>query len=144
MAELVLASQSPRRKELLRLISEDFIICPDDSPENADESLLPNDYVTALSMEKCMNVAEKFDEVYCVELIASEKTRLERNCTENRLKHKASKRDVAVSNERLLAEGRYRLVSNEGEIPFENYLRIYNDNLPADVVARMIKEHFHL
>lgn len=89
-------------------------------------------------------VAKRFDEVYCVELIASEKTRLERNCTENRLIHKASKRDVAVSNERLLAEGRYRLVSNEGEIPFENYLRIYNDNLPADVVARMIKEHFHL
>lgn len=62
MAKLVLASKSPRRKELLRLISEDFIICPDDSPENADESLSPNEYVTALSMEKCMNVAEKFDE----------------------------------------------------------------------------------
>jgi hypothetical protein len=89
-------------------------------------------------------LAKRFDEVYCVELIASEETRLERNRTENRLKHKASKRDVEASDERLLAEGRYRLISNEGEIPFENYLRIHNDNLPADVVARMIKEHFNL
>ena len=62
MAQLVLASQSPRRKELLKLISEDFTICPDDSPENADESLLAHDYVLTLSMEKCMNVAEKFDD----------------------------------------------------------------------------------
>ena len=34
MAELVLASQSPRRNQLLKLISEDFIVFPDDSPED--------------------------------------------------------------------------------------------------------------
>lgn len=94
--------------------------------------------------EYITGVASKFDEVYCVELIADKNVRLERNKTENRLKNKASKRDIEASNQRLLKEDRYRLVSEEGEIPFENYLRIDNTNLAPDVVAQMIKEKFDL
>lgn len=90
------------------------------------------------------NLTKRFDEVYCVELIASQDVRLKRNSTDNRLKHKASKRDVEASNVRLLNEERYRLVSNEGEIPFKNYLRINNENIEADVVAKIIKETFNL
>ncbi len=99
---------------------------------------MPSDweYITTL--------AARFDEVYCVELIADQAVRLERNKTENRLKNKASKRDLEVSRQRLLNEERYRLVSNEGEIPFKNYLRIDNTNLDPDVVAQMIKEKFDL
>lgn len=95
--------------------------------------------------EYVMSVAEKFDEVYCVELIADQTVRLERNKTENRLKNKASKRDVAVSDQRLMSEDtNHRLVSNPGEIPFENYIRIDNTNLEPDTVARIIKERFSL
>ena len=84
-------------------------------------------------------------EFYYVELIAPQEIRLQRNVTENRLKHKASKRDVAVSNQRLINDDKnHRCVSREGEIPFENYLRIDNsDKEPADA-ARMIKETFRL
>lgn len=89
------------------------------------------------------NVAKKFDEVYCVELIASQDTRLERNKTENRLKNKASKRDVEASNRRLLNEDKYRLVSNEGEIPYKNYLRINNEKIEAKDVAKIIKDKFN-
>ena len=94
--------------------------------------------------EYVMGIASKFDEVYCVELIADQSVRLERNKTENRLKNKASKRDLVASEQRLLNEERYRLVSEEGEIPFDNYLRIDNTNLAPDVVAKMIKEKFDL
>lgn len=94
--------------------------------------------------EYIMSVAQRFDEVYCVELIADQAVRLERNKTENRLKSKASKRDLKASEQRLLNEERYRLVSNEGEIPFDNYLRIDNTDLAPDVVAKMIKEKFDL
>lgn len=90
------------------------------------------------------NLTKRFDEVYCVELIASQNVRLKRNSTDNRLKHKASKRDVEASNVRLLNEERYRLVSHEGEIPFKNYLRINNENIEPDVVAKIIKETFNL
>ena len=86
------------------------------------------------------NLVSKFDEIYCVELIASQEIRLERNKTENRLLHKPSKRDIEASNKRLLNEDIYRLVSYEGEIPFKNYLRINNENISAKEVAKIIKE----
>ena len=90
------------------------------------------------------NLAKKFDEVYCVELIASQQIRLNRNQTENRLINKASKRDVEASNKRLLNEDTHRLVSYENEIPFKNYLRINNENMEAKEVAQIIKEKFNI
>jgi hypothetical protein len=84
-------------------------------------------------------------EIYYVELVASQEIRLQRNATENRLLHKATKRDIDVSNKRLLNEDtNYRLVSQDGEIPFENYMKIDNSNLLPDVVAMMIKDKFSL
>lgn len=95
--------------------------------------------------EYVMNIASKFDEVYCVELIADQSVRLMRNKTENRLQNKASKRDVSASDKRILNEdANHRLVSEPGEIPFENYLRIDNTSFSADEVAKMIKEKFAL
>ena len=82
-------------------------------------------------------------EFYYVELVAPQDVRLERNITENRLKNKASKRDVEASNQRLIeADKKYRLESYEGEIPYENYIKIDNSNHPPDAVAKMIKEKF--
>ena len=84
-------------------------------------------------------------DVYCVELVAPLDIRLERNVTENRLKHKASKRDIEASNERVIkCTNNHRVVSNDGEIPFENYIKIDNSNLAPDVVAKMIKDKFNL
>ncbi len=84
-------------------------------------------------------------DVYYVELVASREARLARNTTENRLAHKASKRDVAASNQRLLDDdARYRLESRAGEIPFDNYLKIDNTDLAPDAVARMIRQRFDL
>lgn len=84
-------------------------------------------------------------EIYCVELVASQEIRLQRNETPNRLTHKASKRDVVGSRERVIAmDQKYRLESRPGEIPFENYMKIDNSHLEPDVVAAMIKERFAL
>ena len=84
-----------------------------------------------------------------VELIAPQDVRLQRNRTENRLKEKASKRDVALSKMRFLdAEARYRCVSEPGEIVQklgiapERYLRIDNTNLSPDEAAERIIRHF--
>ena len=84
-------------------------------------------------------------EFYYVELVASREVRLERNMTENRLLHKASKRNVDISNQRLIIDdASYRLESMDGEIPFENYMKIDNSNLSPEIVAQMIKEDFVL
>ena len=78
-------------------------------------------------------------------MVAPLQTRLARNVTENRLKHKASKRDVAMSERRLLNDDkRFRLESLEGELPFENYIKINNADLTAGEVAAIIKERFDL
>lgn len=84
-------------------------------------------------------------EFYYAELVAPQKIRLERNATENRLMHKASKRDIAISNQRLINDdNNHRFESLPGEIPFENYIKIDNSNLPPEKAAEMIKERFGL
>ncbi len=88
---------------------------------------------------------EQGAEIYYVELIASQEVRLQRNETPNRLLHKASKRDLEASRARLLRDdSNYRCVSNPGEIPFENYLRIDNTDLSPEAAASLIRERFSL
>ena len=99
--------------------------------------------------EYIKSLSDKFEAtggtVYYVELVADQEERLKRNKSENRLNNKASKRDLALSDERLKYEDEhYRLVSRDGEVPFENYIKIDNTHIEADKVAAMIKEHFNL
>ena len=93
-----------------------------------------------------VEIFQEYDaEIYCVELVAPLEVRLQRNETPNRLAHKASKRDLEASRQRVIAMSeRHRFESKPGEIPFENYLRIDNSNLEPDAVAAMIKEKFAL
>lgn len=96
-------------------------------------------------IESVVKIFEPYrTEFYCVELIAPIETRLERNATENRRIHKPSKRDTEHSARLIQNEAKYRCVSRPGEIPFKNYLRIENKDIPAAEAARMIKEHFGL
>lgn len=84
-------------------------------------------------------------EFYYAELVAPQEVRLARNATENRLRNKASKRDIEASNQRLLSDDkRYRCVSLDGEIPFENYVKIDNMDLSPEQTAEIIKERFGL
>ena len=84
-------------------------------------------------------------EFYYAELIAPQEIRLQRNVTENRLKHKASKRDIQSSNQRLINDDQnHRCVSYEGEIPFRNYLRIDNTDLDPAETAKIIQQTFDL
>jgi hypothetical protein len=94
-------------------------------------------------------VTDKFEAtggtVYYVELVADQAVRLSRNRTENRLKNKVSKRDSTFSEGNILREdSKYRLVSNEGEIPFKNYIKIENTVLEPNVVAKRIKDRFSM
>lgn len=81
--------------------------------------------------------------MYYVELFAPQEVRLKRNATENRLKNKPSKRDIEFSNRLLIYDdNNHRMVSNDGEIPFENYIKIDNTDLSAEETARIIKDRF--
>ena len=84
-----------------------------------------------------------------VELLCPQEVRLQRNRTENRLKEKASKRNVELSEMRMLSsENRHRCNSEPDEVceklgvAPERYLRIDNTNLSPEAVAEMIADHF--
>ncbi len=97
-------------------------------------------------VEHIKSIFEPYNtEFYYVELVSPQKIRLQRNKSENRLTNKASKRDLIASDKRLIHDDNcYRLESNEGEIPFDNYIKIDNSSLAPDAVAKMIKERFDL
>jgi hypothetical protein len=103
---------------------------------------MPSDWDYLESVKAIFGLPE--EDVYYVELIAPQEVRLQRNCTENRLKHKASKRHIDASNARLIRDDEnYRCESLPGEIPFPNYLRLENSHLSPGETAAIIKAHFH-
>lgn len=90
---------------------------------------------------------ELFNENYTIELEASLEERLKRNKTSNRLEHKASKRDLEWSENDLIksmAKHKLNSDSGEGEKIFGNFIKINNENLSAEEVAKIIKEKFDL
>ena len=97
-------------------------------------------------IEHIKSIFEPYNtEYYYVELVAPQSVRLERNGSENRLKNKPSKQNLEWSNKRLLEDdSNYRIESLDGEIPFDNYIKIDNTNLSAKETAKMIKERFEL
>lgn len=56
MRKLVLASQSPRRKELLEKLAHPFEVCPAVGEEVMDGSLSPDDLVESLAQQKAREV----------------------------------------------------------------------------------------
>jgi hypothetical protein len=84
-------------------------------------------------------------EIATVELYADFDVRLARNKTENRLLHKPTKRDLQKSEEIFLTlESNHRFSTEEGEVPFKNFLRIDNTHLSPEEAAGMIKDYFKL
>lgn len=84
-------------------------------------------------------------DIYIVELEANLEERLKRNITENRLEHKASKRDLEWSRDDVLkSERKYRFNSKDGEIKEKNYIKINNEKISAKDTARIIKDKFNL
>lgn len=89
--------------------------------------------------------SKKGADVYYVELVSPQAVRLQRNISEHRLNHKASKRDIEFSNKLITdIDENYRCVSNNNEIPFENYIKIDNSDVTAADTASLIKERFNL
>lgn len=60
MPKIILASQSPRRKELLRAMGLVFDIVPSDFDEKLDDNRAPEDVAIELALGKAEQVAEQF------------------------------------------------------------------------------------
>jgi hypothetical protein len=105
----------------------------------------PTDWALCEKVESMFKDGNPNSQFYYVELVADREERARRNVTENRLLNKPSKRDIESSMARFYRDDeRHRFESFEGEIPFENYMKIDNTCLAPEVVAKMIKERFDL
>ena len=62
MKKLILASASPRRSDLLRLLGVSFDVVPSHVSETLDRSIPPADYVREISSRKARAVAANFHE----------------------------------------------------------------------------------
>jgi hypothetical protein len=100
----------------------------------------------AKEIERLVVMFNKYGtEVYFVELEANKEVRLKRNTTENRLTHKASKRDIDFSVNLIeTKESAHRLNSRMGEVKQKNYLRINNTSLEPNEVAEKIIKTFSI
>lgn len=65
-AQLVLASQSPRRKQLLEQIGVQFSVDPANVPEIYSENETPTEYVQRLALEKASFIAQQYDSATAV------------------------------------------------------------------------------
>ena len=61
--KIILASGSPRRKELLKLVVPEFEIIVSGTEENIDNNLTPEEQATKLSYSKAKNVFESEEQV---------------------------------------------------------------------------------
>ncbi len=64
--QVVLASKSPRRQELLKLLFEDFIIAPAKGEEIVSEGAKANDVSRLLAIQKCREVAAQYPEALVI------------------------------------------------------------------------------
>ena len=110
-------------------------------------------YVAAFEKEEEINYLKTLEHqftasggnFYFVELSADLDTRIKRNLTPHRMERKASKKDTKWSEENLLKDSqRHRLNTEEGEILFENHLKIDNTNLSPDEVADIVIGKYNL
>ncbi len=85
---------------------------------------------------------EQNAEIFYIELEASLATRLVRNKHEIRLLEKPSKRNLEVAESVLHYEQKYQLNTEKGKFNLPNHLKINNENLSPEQVAKMVVLHF--
>lgn len=134
---LILASESPRRKELIKKITSDFIVVP----SNVDESLLhitPHDLPAELSKLKAYSVFSKYpnDEVLACdtvvildgELMGKPKTKKE---AFDMLSKLSDKKHVVISG--------YTYISKDKEITRTVRTYVYFNKLTPELINRYIE-----
>ncbi len=134
---------TPEGRKLVHRLREEFFEAFSESSEAGYIFTYVWAFGEAGEREYVESISSKFEqrghEVYWIELEADLDERLNRNRTANRLKHKPTKRDIALSEKMLLEnEQKYRLNSHIGEIEKPNYLRINNTDLSELDVAQKI------
>ena len=81
-------------------------------------------------------------EVYYVELVADQEERLKRNVTENRLKNKASKRDIETSNQRVVNDDKNYFAGDKYSLkPFSFVILCHKNDIKEKQLQKLPMVH---
>ena len=126
--KFVLASSSPRRRELLSSVGLDFEVLPSHVPEEHQAGEAPEEYVARLSREKARAIASQHRERW---VIAADTTVL----LGDQLLEKPTHRDDAIRMLQTIA-GQTHIVYTG--VTLENASRNYSDTRVAESEVRML------
>ncbi len=90
-------------------------------------------------------INEIFDckNIYYIELTSSLDTRISRNKTEPRITDKLTKRNIKISEKKLIKfEEEYIMNTSKIDFPLNNHIIINNEKLSPTVVAKMVIKNF--
>jgi len=106
------------------------------------------DFSSCYSIKEFMYLQSISKSIF-IELTASLTTRLKRNKTENRLKHKPSKRNTLLSEKRIIKTNKEFIYSPPNNLlNKDNYHKINNDYLSVDetceIIVSKIRPYLHI
>lgn len=121
---LILASQSPRRRELLKLITEDFLVRPSDFDEDLVEEKDPAELVKLLAREKARSVEYTPEDVVigCDTVVALDGRVFgkpaDREVAREMLRQLSGKTHIVLSGVCVIAKGREISFVTETKVTF--------------------------
>lgn len=128
---IILASKSPRRQELLRLLGVDFEIMTEDIDETMDPALLPEDEVRRVSACKAQAVA---DRVTADDIVISADTIVVLN---NRVMGKPKSEDEAIKMLRALSGHTHRVMTG---VTVRQGQRVVSETVITAITFRTLSE----
>ena len=131
--KIILASASPRRKELLKLIGLDFEVIPSDVEENIENQFFSPELIENLAVEKAADVAEKigFDAI----VIGSDTVVV----INNKILGKPKDKKDAFNMLKLLSGKTHRVISAIAVIDTETG-KTLKDFVVSDVIFKQLSD----
>jgi len=123
--KIILASGSPRRRELIKYISENIEIIPSDVDETVYAKLLPRDIPAHLALRKASDIAEKYKDALVIgcdtsvlldgEVLGKPK---DKEDAKRMLKFLSGKTQMVVTGCALVYGDKYEIFSEESYVTF--------------------------
>ena len=131
--KIILASASPRRKELLKLIGLTFEVIPSDVEENIENESFSPELIENLAAEKAADIAKKI--IYPAIIIGSDTVVL----IDNKVLGKPKDKKDAFNMLKMLSGNTHQVISAIAVIDTETG-KVFKDSVVSDVTFKQLSD----
>jgi len=131
--KIILASASPRRKDLLKTVGLKFDVIPSEIEEDIENQPFSNDLIEELALEKVLDVSNKVD---CPAIIIGSDTVV---VVDDKILGKPKDNDDAFNMLKLLSGRSHRVISAIAVYDTETQ-KVVRDSVTSEVLFREISE----